>query len=84
MWPLVMAAIRRYVPIVTFPVALIVGFIGYQLESKFSNKYTPSTPSISQQRLERTLETVTSSETDMNKKIKHNPLETNLSPSLQA
>ncbi|XP_051175919.1 small integral membrane protein 12 [Leptopilina boulardi] len=86
MLPLIISVMKRYAPIITLPFAAIVGFIGYNLEETFSSKYTPSTPSISQQRLERSLETITtSSEKERNEKSKkHNPLEVNLSPSLQS
>ena len=33
--------ISRYIPIITFPVAVVLGFIGYNLEGQFSNKSTP-------------------------------------------
>ena len=33
--------IARYAPIVTFPVAVVLGFIGYNLEGQISNKSTP-------------------------------------------
>ena len=82
MWPLVHGIIRRYVPVITFPIALVVGFIGYHIEGKISRRYTPSTPSISEQRMERTLETVCS-ENEKAKPKTHHPLEVNLSPSLQ-
>ncbi|GAA6101134.1 small integral membrane protein 12 [Tachysurus ichikawai] len=32
MWPVVWAAMRTYAPYVTFPVALVVGAVGYHLE----------------------------------------------------
>ncbi|CAB1459363.1 unnamed protein product [Pleuronectes platessa] len=32
MWPLVWTAMRTYAPYVTFPVALVVGAVGYHLE----------------------------------------------------
>ncbi|KAG9492759.1 small integral membrane protein 12 [Eleutherodactylus coqui] len=32
MWPLLWTALRTYAPYVTFPVALVVGTIGYKLE----------------------------------------------------
>ncbi|XP_033211374.1 small integral membrane protein 12 [Belonocnema kinseyi] len=83
MWPLVAGVIRRYIPILTFPVALVVGFIGYHIEGKISRRYTPSTPSISEQRMDRTLETVSSENEKAKPKI-HSPLEVNLSPSLQS
>lgn len=82
MWPLVTGVVKRYAPIITLPFAALIGFIGYNLENTFSSKYTPSTPSISQQRLERTLETIEKEQKE--KSRKHSPLEVNLSPSLQS
>ncbi|XP_063042269.1 small integral membrane protein 12 [Engraulis encrasicolus] len=32
MWPVVWTAMRTYAPYVTFPVALVVGAVGYHLE----------------------------------------------------
>ncbi|XP_078093931.1 small integral membrane protein 12 [Mustelus asterias] len=32
MWPLLWAALRTYAPYVTFPVAFVVGAVGYNLE----------------------------------------------------
>ncbi|XP_043483884.1 uncharacterized protein LOC122512223 [Leptopilina heterotoma] len=84
MLPFVIGVMKRYAPIITLPFAALIGFIGYNLEERFSSKYTPSTPSINQQRLERSLETIVSDiEDEKEKSKKHSPLEVNLSPSLQ-
>uniref|UniRef100_A0A8C4NE45 Small integral membrane protein 12 n=1 Tax=Eptatretus burgeri TaxID=7764 RepID=A0A8C4NE45_EPTBU len=32
MWPVIFAAIRTYLPYVTFPVAVVIGCVGYNLE----------------------------------------------------
>lgn len=32
---------RGYAPYITLPFAAVVGFIGYNIENKFSSKYTP-------------------------------------------
>lgn len=32
MWPIIWTAMRTYAPYVTFPAALVVGFVGYNLE----------------------------------------------------
>lgn len=41
MWPVVMALLRRNAVYITLPVAAVVGFVGYNLESILSDKYTP-------------------------------------------
>lgn len=41
MWPILWTAMRSYAPYVTFPVALVVGAVGYQLE--WFIRGTPST-----------------------------------------
>lgn len=41
MWPIVMALLRRNAVYITLPIAGVVGFIGYNLESLLSDKYTP-------------------------------------------
>ncbi|XP_076378841.1 uncharacterized protein LOC143259617 isoform X2 [Megalopta genalis] len=78
MWPLFLRAVStistyRRIPIV----AGIAGFIGYQIEGLISNRYTPSTTSIKQQREDRQL-----NDTDAISNKKHRPLEVNLPPSL--
>uniref|UniRef100_UPI00358FD602 small integral membrane protein 12 n=1 Tax=Myxine glutinosa TaxID=7769 RepID=UPI00358FD602 len=32
MWPIIFAAMRTYLPYVTFPVAVVIGCVGYNLE----------------------------------------------------
>ncbi|XP_016844381.1 small integral membrane protein 12 [Nasonia vitripennis] len=78
MWPIVLGVLRRYSPYITLPFAACVGFIGYHLEGYISDRYTPGTAPIKQQREERLLANLDSHVT----KKKHNPLEVNLSPSL--
>lgn len=41
MWNIVYAALRSYAPVVTLPIAMVVGFIGYNAENIFSTKSTP-------------------------------------------
>lgn len=41
MWPIVMALIKRNAVYITLPIAGVVGFIGYNIESWISDKYTP-------------------------------------------
>lgn len=33
--------VSRYAPIITFPVAVVLGFIGYSLETAITDKNTP-------------------------------------------
>lgn len=58
MWPVIVAVARRYVlPAVVFPVALVIGVIGYNMESLFSDRYTPSrTMSVAEERERRLLQ----------------------------
>ena len=39
-WP-AFRVLRVYAPYVTLPFAAIIGFVGYNLEHKISDKYTP-------------------------------------------
>ncbi|CAB0031427.1 unnamed protein product [Trichogramma brassicae] len=79
-WPaLAMMVLRRYTPFITLPFAAVIGFIGYHAEGWISDRHTPSTAPINQQRQDRLLQESMDSNTT---KAKHNPLEVNLSPSL--
>ncbi|KAL6430799.1 hypothetical protein ACFW04_006964 [Cataglyphis niger] len=78
MWPLIIRSFGHFGKYIMLPFVGIVGFIGYNVEGWISDRYTPSTPSIKQQRQERLLQNVDSSATIK----KHNPLEVNLPPSL--
>lgn len=81
MWPLVVRAFGQFGKYLTLPFVGIIGFIGYNIEGWVSDRYTPPTAAIKQQRQERLLrENVDPSATQK----KHNPLEINLSPSLSS
>lgn len=80
MWPVVISVLRRYVPILTLPFACVVGAIGYQIEGWVSDKYTPASAPIIQQRNERLLQDPDSGTIQET----HNPLKINLSPSLSS
>ncbi|KAM4047196.1 small integral membrane protein 12 isoform 1-T2 [Anomaloglossus baeobatrachus] len=58
MWPVLWAALRTYAPYVTFPVALVVGTVGYQLEwfIRGTPKQSREEQSISEKREERALQ----------------------------
>ncbi|CAL1679352.1 unnamed protein product [Lasius platythorax] len=81
MWPLIVRSFGQFSKYLVLPFAGIIGFIGYNVEGWISDRHTPSTAAIKQQRQERLLrENVDSSATPK----KHNPLEVNLSPSLSS
>ncbi|TMW46078.1 hypothetical protein DOY81_008850 [Sarcophaga bullata] len=56
MWPILMAILRRNAVYITLPIAGVVGFIGYNLESLLSDKYTPYSKSVQENRAERLTE----------------------------
>lgn len=79
MWYLALRSFgSKFGKYITLPFVGIIGFIGYNVEGWISDRYTPATAPITQQRQERLLKNLDSSAT----KKKHNPLEVNLSPSL--
>lgn len=80
MWPIVFGMVRRFVPYVMLPVTGLIGYVGYHLEGWISDRYTPATAPVLQQREERFLENIDSGVA----RKKHNPLEVNLSPSLSS
>ena len=41
MWPAILAAARAYAPWIVLPFAVIIGGIGYTVEGRVSDKYTP-------------------------------------------
>ena len=57
MWPIIFSAMRTYSPYILFPVAVVIGAIGYTIENKvIRSKVTPSrTLSIAEEREERFL-----------------------------
>ncbi len=56
MYNILVRIVGRYAPIVTLPVAVVLGFIGYTLESNFSSRHTSQNEkSVNEERLERLL-----------------------------
>ena len=59
MWPIIINAVRIYAPYVVWPVAAVVGFIGYELETGIRGEEGMQTPakehSIIDEREERRL-----------------------------
>ena len=53
MWPLVAAWVRTNLPYVVMPAAVVVGFVGYNLEDWLSDKHTPSRESALERREQR-------------------------------
>ncbi|XP_076290243.1 small integral membrane protein 12 isoform X2 [Lasioglossum baleicum] len=80
MWPILVRVFSRFGRYIQLPIAGLIGIIGYNIEGLISDRYTPSTASIKQQREDRQLEDTDSTS---NKKV-HRPLEINLPPSLSA
>lgn len=78
MLPILVNLMRPYVAYITFPVALVFGFVGYNIEGWVSDKYTPYSKSVQEQRKERQ-EREGKTELVIPKTI----FERNLSPSLQ-
>lgn len=70
-----MRSLGRYIQL---PIVCVMGFIGYHIEGLMSDRYTPATASIKQQREDRLLEDIDSTSS----KKPHRPLEVNLPPSL--
>uniref|UniRef100_L7M5L1 Small integral membrane protein 12 n=1 Tax=Rhipicephalus pulchellus TaxID=72859 RepID=L7M5L1_RHIPC len=89
--PALYAALRVYAPYVTFPVAVIVGIIGYNIEGLISDRRTPNKKtSIDEERKERLLHELDSQQ-DVTKVerlkdktfVPKTVLERNVSPSLK-
>lgn len=56
MFQILVRIVARYAPVVTLPVAVILGFIGYTIESNISSRHTiQKEKSINEERLERLL-----------------------------
>ena len=57
MYQIFVRVVSRYAPIITLPVAIVLGFIGYTIESNVSSRKTPSLEKgIEQIRQERLIE----------------------------
>jgi len=61
-WPVLWAAVRTYAPYLVFPAAATIGFIGYNLEDWFRDKYTPWRETAIERREKRRLEEMNKSE----------------------
>ncbi|VVC96490.1 unnamed protein product [Leptidea sinapis] len=84
MWPILMQFLRSNAPYITFPIAAVVGIIGYNLEGLISDRYTPYSKPIQDQRLERLEDESLKDPTNVEKlKYRENVLGKNVSPSLQ-
>ncbi|KAF2351579.1 UPF0767 family, partial [Trinorchestia longiramus] len=92
MWPLLMQFARTYAPYITLPVATIIGFIGYNIESHYRTQQ-PNRPSVEILRDERVVNKIVQ-ETQQEGKVLPDPLNKktfvpdsiftkNLSPGLQ-
>lgn len=81
MWPAIVLASRTYAPYIVFPVAVVVGTVGYFLESKLSdrNRGKIQDPSTLEKRRERLLnEEVNLNVTDLTGQIPKSILSRNL------
>ncbi len=60
MWPVILAGARAYAPYIVFPAALVVGSVGYFIESRLSNRETAKiqAPSTLEARGDRLLENI--------------------------
>ncbi|KOC68796.1 hypothetical protein WH47_10784 [Habropoda laboriosa] len=74
MWPVLGKILARYNGYICIP----FGVLGYYIEGLISNRYTPPTAPVTEQREERLLKDIDS----MPGTKKHSPLEVNLPPSL--
>ncbi|CAF4957131.1 unnamed protein product [Pieris macdunnoughi] len=84
MWPLILRFLRTNAPYITLPVAAVVGVIGYNIEGLLSDKYTPYSKPVQDQRLDRLEDELLKDPTNVQKlKYKANVLDKNVSPSLQ-
>ncbi|XP_038219894.1 small integral membrane protein 12 [Zerene cesonia] len=84
MWPLIFRFLRTNAPYITLPVAAVVGLIGYNLESLLSDRYTPYSKPVQDQRMERIDEELLKDPTNVQKlKYKENVFDKNVPPSLQ-
>ncbi|XP_055686713.1 small integral membrane protein 12-A [Lutzomyia longipalpis] len=85
MWPAIVALLRSNAVYITLPVAAVIGFVGYNLENILSDKYTPYTKSIQENRAERLADDgkLQNAENVEKLRLREDVLERNLSPSLR-
>jgi hypothetical protein len=54
MWPVIIRLVQTYAPYIVWPAAVVVGFVGYNIESVLrKDQQTPWSPSTADQRIER-------------------------------
>ena len=87
MWPVLLAAARAYAPYIVFPAAVIVGTVGYLIETNVADKDRGKiqAPSTLESRGDRQLETLSTEPTQVNslkgrKDIPRSVLDRNLKP----
>jgi hypothetical protein len=68
MYNILVRIVGRFAPIVTLPVAVVLGIIGYTLESKFSSKSTGYQKSVNEERMERLLSESSGSSSEISQK----------------
>ncbi len=57
MWPIILGALRTYAPYVVWPIAAVVGAVGYNVEKRVrGDKQTPWRQSVAEERDERLME----------------------------
>ena len=56
MWPIIVAVVRTYAPYVVLPFAAVVGLVGYGIEGKLTDRFTPWKGSVVDRREQRMLE----------------------------
>ena len=84
MWPLIMTVLKRYSAVIVFPIAVIVGTIGYNIERSIRGKEEiVSRQSIQKERQQRLLNDVSNnadaaSLQDTKKQLFHSVLDTNV------
>lgn len=87
MWPVIIAATRTYAPYIVFPAAVVVGAVGYLIETKMVDKDRGKiqSPSTLDARGERQLDALIQDPTDVSslrerKDIPRSVLDRNLNP----
>ena len=81
MWPIIAAYARAYMPYVVMPAAVVVGFVGYNLEDWLSDKHTPHRDSAIERREERKARELLEGSKEY--KVPSSIFEKNVSPGLE-
>ena len=68
MWPLILGTMRTYAPYIVFPVAFVIGGVGYMFESKFrSSRSLQQAESTLESRQDRQLDLIQDDPTKVHK-----------------